>query len=74
MKKYYILYDENDLPHYAKMDGEKEYEYIEGNGWVESDILLSYLWPTGPMFGMYQEMTPEEAMGYFHSIGLPIEE
>ena len=61
---YYLLSDDANGLKIAMDDGEKEYEYIKGEGFVESGILLAYMWPDAPMYGNYKEISEEEAKQY----------
>lgn len=59
--KYYLLSDDENGLKLAKDDGESEYEYVKGEGFVESGILLDYMWPDAPAFGQYKEISEAEA-------------
>ncbi len=69
---YYMLYPGGNQIKFAKEENDTEYEYIEGEGWVESGILLDYMWPDAELFGEYREMSLEEAQAVFFEKHIPM--
>ena len=59
--QYVELTDYDHLGEIVRREGWRCYEFEKG-GWVESTIMLGYLWPDSPEFGMYREISEEEAM------------
>ncbi len=59
--QYVELTDRRHRGELVRREGRKCYEFEEGK-WVESTIMIGYLWPDSPEFGMYKEISEGEAL------------
>lgn len=61
---YYVLLDWRHKGIIIKWSSEFEgYEYIpREKKWGRNDIMYEYFWEDDPKYGMYEEITEEEAM------------
>jgi hypothetical protein len=62
MFDYCVLLDKDNYGTVVKADGSKQFMYDKVRGWVRSGILLDYQIPSGPKFGMYRDVTEQEAL------------
>ncbi len=62
--QYFLLSDEIRGLQIAMDDGQANYIYVRGEGFVEDPILLDYVWPNSPKYGMAKNLTKDEADAY----------
>lgn len=60
--KYFRLLDKEHRGIIVRAKGESQQKYIPGRGWVESGVLLRYLWPDDELYDYYEEISEEEAL------------
>lgn len=58
---YYKLLDNAHLNMVVKADGRVQHEYIKGQGWVRSGIMLEYFCDESDTYNMYEEISEQEA-------------
>lgn len=64
MRTYYRLLDKAHLGQIIKCEGNNEFfKYKPGTGWVESSLIIHYLWIESDTFGKYEVISEEEALG-----------
>ena len=59
--KYYKLLDNENFNTVVRACGENQEEYIHGEGWVQSGILMEYFCDESPLYGLYEEISKDEA-------------
>lgn len=60
--KYFKLLDPVHKNTIVRAEGRNQQEYVIGQGWVESGILMVYFCDESPLYDMYEEVTEEKAM------------
>lgn len=58
---YYRLLAPQHKGQIARAEGRSQQEYIPGRGWVDSGILVHYLWPDSDIFERFEEIGAAEA-------------
>lgn len=61
MLKYFKLLDRENYGVVVKAQGENQQEYVPGEGWVQSGILMEYFCDESPLYGLYEEISKDEA-------------
>jgi len=62
MSEYFILLDPKNNGKIVKADGRIQYQFIPGEGWVRSGILLEYQIPESPLYDLYKQITEKKAL------------
>lgn len=63
MKYEYVeLLDKEHKGMIMRMDGEDQFIYKKGTGWVESGLFLKYSWPESDLYELYKEISEKQAM------------
>ncbi len=63
MKYEYVeLLDKEHKGMIMRMDGEYQFIYKKGIGWVESGLFLRYSWPESNLYDLYKEISEKQAM------------
>lgn len=59
---YYKLLDNAHLNTVVKADGRVQHEYVTGQGWVRSGIMIEYFCDESDTYNMYEEISEQEAI------------
>lgn len=60
--KYFKLLDPAHENTIVRAEGRSQQEYVVGQGWIESGILMEYFCDESPLYNMYEEITEEKMM------------